>query len=178
MKKFTFKRQLLLVVFMLLGCLAIHAADDDLITKQITVKLDKAGTLPNKIGSVKKYKITNLKIVGEINGTDVRFIREMAGRDYNGGSTSGKLAILDLSDVKIVEGGDSYNKNNGYYSYTKKDIFGDNFFSGCSSLTSVAIPSGVTSIESYAFSGCSSLTSVTIPSSVTEIESGTFSGCI
>ena len=132
MKKFTFKRQLLLVVFMLLGCLAIHAADDDLITKQITVKLDKAGTLPNKIGSVKKYKITNLKIVGEINGTDVKFIHEMAGR-Y---STNGKLAILDLSDVKIVEG------------------FGDNFFFDCSSLTSVAIPSGVTNIGRNAFSKC------------------------
>ena len=77
MQNFTFKRQLLLVVFMFLGCLAIHAADDDLITRQITVKLDKAGTLPDKIGSTKKYKLTNIKIVGEINGTDLCFIRDM-----------------------------------------------------------------------------------------------------
>lgn len=66
MRNFTFKRQLLFVMFMLLGCLSIQAADDDLITKQITIKLDKAGTLPNKIGSTKKYQITNLKIIGEI----------------------------------------------------------------------------------------------------------------
>ncbi len=31
-----------------------------------------------------KYLITNLKIVGKINGTDLKFIREMAGRDFNG----------------------------------------------------------------------------------------------
>ena len=54
MRTFTFKGLFLTAVFMLLGCLSIQAADDDLITKQITVKLDKAGTLPNKIGSSKK----------------------------------------------------------------------------------------------------------------------------
>ena len=31
MRNFTFKRQLLFVMFMLLGCLSIQAADDDLI---------------------------------------------------------------------------------------------------------------------------------------------------
>ena len=50
-------------------------------------------------------------------------------------------------------------------------------FSGCSSLTSVTISEGVTSIENYAFFGCSSLTSITIPSSVTSIGEGAFKGC-
>ena len=105
MRNFTFRRQLLFVLFMLWGCLSIQAADDDLITKQITIKLDEAGTLPNKIGSTKKYQITNLKIIGEINGTDWCFIREMAGRNYELLKTAGKLSILDLSDARIVEGG-------------------------------------------------------------------------
>ena len=72
MRTFTFKGLFLTAVFMLLGCLSIQAADDDLITKQITIKLDEAGTLPDKIETNKKYKITNLKIIGEINGTDLR----------------------------------------------------------------------------------------------------------
>ena len=93
MRNFTFKGLLLTAVFMLLGCLSIQAADDDLITKQITVKLDKAGTLPDKIASSEMYKITNLKIIGEINGTDFRMIREMAGRDYRGDVTEGNLRI-------------------------------------------------------------------------------------
>lgn len=68
---------------MLLGSTAILAADDGLITKQITLKLDEAGTLPNKIAVSRKNLITNLKIVGKINGTDLKFIREMAGCDFN-----------------------------------------------------------------------------------------------
>ena len=36
-------------------------------------------------------------------------------------------------------------------------------FSGCTSLTSITLPSGVASIGSSAFSGCTSLTSITLP---------------
>jgi len=50
-------------------------------------------------------------------------------------------------------------------------------FNGCSSLTSVTIPSSVTSIGELAFSHCSSLTSVTIPSSVISIGPGAFRYC-
>ena len=176
MRNFTFKRQLLLVMFMLLGCLSIQAADDDLITKQITIKLDEAGTLPNKIGSTKKYQITNLKIIGEINGTDLRMIREMAGCDYNCEKTGGKLSMLDLSDAKIVKGGLPYIMYKGGV-YTSNDKLGYAAFSGCSGLTSLTIPSSVTSIDESAFYGCSGLTSLTIPSSVTSIGEYAFYGC-
>ena len=50
-------------------------------------------------------------------------------------------------------------------------------FNGCSSLTSINIPSGVTSIGDSAFSGCSSLTSINIPSSVTSIGDSAFGEC-
>ena len=50
-------------------------------------------------------------------------------------------------------------------------------FCGCTSLTSITIPSSVTSIGSSAFSGCTGLTSITIPSSVTSIGSWAFRGC-
>ena len=176
MRNFTFKRQLLFVMFMLLGCLSIQAADDGLITKQITIKLDKAGTLPDKIGSTKKKQITNLKIIGEINGTDWCFIREMAGCDYNCEKTGGKLSMLDLSDAKIVKGGLPYIKYNGGV-YTSNDKLGYAAFSDCSGLTSLTIPSSVTSIGEYAFYGCSGLTSLTIPSNVTSIGESAFHGC-
>ena len=176
MRNFTFKRQLLFVMFMLLGCLSIQAADDGLITKQITIKLDKAGTLPDKIGSTKKKQITNLKIIGEINGTDWCFISEMAGCDYNCEKTGGKLSMLDLSDAKIVKGGLPYIKYNGGV-YTSNDKLGYAAFSDCSGLTSLTIPSSVTSIGEYAFNGCSGLTSLTIPSSVTSIGESAFYGC-
>ena len=175
MRNFTFKGLFLEVVFIVLGSLSIQAADGDLITKQITIKLEEAGTLPSKIGDTKKYKITNLKIMGEINGTDLRFIREMAGCDYNGKGTEGKLATLDLSEAKIVKGGDYY--YNYYGCYTLDDVIGNQAFDGCSSLTSLTLPSSVTSIGSSAFSGCSGLTSLTLPSSVSSIGESAFSGC-
>ena len=81
MKHVKFIRQLFIVV-LLMCCLNIQAADDsDLITTQITITLSEAGTLSNKISDNKKYKITNLNIIGEINVTDLLIIREMVGRD-------------------------------------------------------------------------------------------------
>ena len=175
MRTITFKGLFLTVLFVLLGSLAIQAADDGLITEQITIKLDKAGTLPNKINESQKYLINNLKIVGEVNGTDLKFIREMAGCDYYMYETDGKLSILDLAEAKIVAGGDAYvwcgNK------YTSNDKLGDYAFYGCSGLTSLTIPSSVTSIGNSAFEGCSGLTSLTIPSSVTSIGDRAFWGC-
>ena len=182
MRTFTFKSLFLTVLFVLLGSTAILAADDGLITKQVTLKLDEAGTLPNRIAVSRKNLITNLKIVGEINGTDLKFIREMAGCGYNCDyynteKTDGKLSILDLSEAKIVEGGDAYVRYGENHYTSKNDKLGDYVFEGCSGLTSLTIPSSVTSIGDWAFSYCSELTSLTLPSSVTEIGYHAFYGC-
>ena len=173
MRTFTFKSLFLTVLFVLLGSLAIQAADDGLITRQITLKLDEAGTLPNKIAVSRKNLITNLKIVGKINGTDLKFIREMAGSDFNRKKNDGKLSILDLSEAKIVAGGDAYSDNK----YTSNDKLGDYVFYDCSGLTSLTLPSSVTEIGLFAFRNCSGLTSLTIPSGVTSIDESAFRGC-
>ena len=177
MRTFTFKSLFLTVIFMLLGSTAILAADDGLITRQI--KLDEAGTLPDKISESQKNLITNLKIVGKINGTDLKFIREMAGCDVNGKETDGKLSILDLSDAKIVEGGSAYysDRDDGFIC-TSNDKLGDYAFYGCSGLTSLTLPSSVTKIGCYALSSCIGLTSLTLPSSVTKIGCYALSSCI
>ena len=160
---------------MLLGCLSLYAADNDLITRQITITLEKAGTLPDRIASSKKNKITNLKIIGEINGTDLRMIREMAGSNSNGNSTDGKLSVLDLSEAKIVKGGDCY-LNNGY-DYTSNDVIGSRAFLGCSVLTSLTLPADITSIGDEAFQGCSGLTSIYVyAEKVPKIDSNAFKG--
>lgn len=176
MRTFTFKSLFLTVLFVLLGSTAILAADDGLITRQI--KLDEAGTLPDKISESQKNLITNLKIVGKINGTDLKFIREMAGCDVNGKETDGKLSILDLSDAKIVEGGSAYysDRDDGFI-YTSNDKLGDYVFNGCSGLTSLTLPSSVTKIGCYALFNCIGLTSLTLPSSVTEIGEHAFLNC-
>ena len=170
----TLKGLFLCLVFLL--CNATSHAADDLITRQVTIKLDKAGTLPDKIGSSKKYKITNLKIVGEINGTDWRLICDMASED-DYGRTKGKLSTLDLSDAKIVGGGNSYINIDGNSYYTSNDKLGNYAFYDCRVLTSLTIPSSVTSIGESAFRYCRGLTSLTIPSSVTSIGESAFEYC-
>ena len=179
MKKFTFKRQLLFVMLMLLGCLSIQAADDGLITNQVVITLDEPGTLPQKISASDKYRITNLKVKGDINGTDLGFLREMAGQSINGiDETNGKLSTLDLSDTKIVGGGEPYFNYGGYETYfTEYNKIGKYAFCSCNNLKRLTLPKDITSIEQSAFFGCSGLTSITIPSSVTAIGKWSFYDC-
>ena len=196
----TLKNLFLTTVFMLFGCLAIQAQVFIYPTKglNIEIKLDEAGTLPGRIEHIKD-DISELKIIGEINGTDLDVIREMAGGiNQIGHHTDGILSVLDLSEARIVKGG-HYVILGSHYS-TSKDKIGESVFYACSSLTSITLPplvteignsafydcrgltslilpSGVTKIGNSAFSGCSGLTSLTLPSGVTEIGNSAFSGC-
>ena len=190
MRMLVIKRIVFLLV-LLLGYSAVNAADDDLITKQITIKLDKAGTLPDKIGSSKKFKITNLKIIGEINGRDLRLIREMAGGTaciggdaYASTNTKGKLNKLDLSEAIIV--GDSKNsyaysvgRDGGVTSYyaKDKDEIPYKMFYNCLSLQEIVIPPCIISIGVSAFESCRYLRSLTIPSGVASIGDYAFRDC-
>lgn len=169
--------------------LSIQAADDGLITDQVIIDKLVAGTLPQRISSDEKYLITNLKINGQINGTDLRLIREMAGLSVKGSDwepdeeTEGKLSILDLSDAKIVSGGDPYyqvydymeDRYNNYF--TKDNEIGYMTFSNSDVLTSVTLPSGLTSIGKRAFEKCWNLASVTFPSTLVTIGGSAFSEC-
>ena len=50
-------------------------------------------------------------------------------------------------------------------------------FRDCTGLTSVTIPASVTTIGNHAFEGCKGLTSITIPASVTSIGNSAFKSC-
>ena len=101
MQFITFKKSMLSIALTLF-CTASFA--------QTMVTLDKAGGLSKKIKQAEKFTITSLIVSGSINSDDVRFLREMAGRDMDGYETDGKLSSLDLSDAKIVMGGGNYYK--------------------------------------------------------------------
>lgn len=148
----------------------------DVSTKR-TIHVEQAGTLPKLISESEKYSIEELTLTGKLNSTDFKLIRDMAGCDYLGRETPGMLKTLNLSDAKIVKGGQ------GYYhkTLTEYNIYQDNilplYVFGRCRLSSVSIPNSVTSIGSSAFYACNSLTSITIPNSVTSIGSGAFSDC-
>ena len=54
---------------------------------------------------------------------------------------------------------------------------GEYAFKGCSSLTSIKLPAGITSLGRRAFEGCSSLTSIELPTALTSLERYAFFGC-
>ncbi len=172
MKGNTLNKQLTVLMFLLLNCFVSCSEDDDMILKTVTINLTEAGTLPDKISSSNKNKITNLKIIGDINGTDLRFIREMAGNIIG----NGNLSKLDLSKAWIVEGGEAYCHKEGNYYYSSNNQLGCYAFDGCFSLTSINIPLSVTSIGDRALS-CTPLENINIPSSVTEIGERAFLYC-
>ena len=176
MEKSTFKRRLMFVVCMLMCGLSIQAADDGLITDQIIIDKLVAGTLPQRISSDEKNLITNLKIKGEINGTDLGFIREMAGRSIKNEETEGKLTILDLANVKIVSGGDYYTSYHEFTYYTEDDSLGINAFANCN-LTSVTLPTNLKYIAYATFDGCYALTSVTLPPNLRGMDGRNFNNC-
>ncbi len=93
MKHFGYGKTLLMAVFMLLASMSALAEE---VSK--TVTLTTAGTLSTEVGD-EMLTVTSRKVSGPINGTDVRYLREMAGMDVYGKSTAGKLADLNLTDA-------------------------------------------------------------------------------
>ena len=154
------------------------------------IHLDAPGTLEQQLG--KDYEnIKELILTGELNGTDFKFLREHMIN----------LEGLDLSEARIVSGGDSYYFAGTGELYTETDkvtdyllsgfmkaksiklpasitSIGTGALSGCQELTSIDIPQGVTSIGDFAFFVCFNLNSINIPETVTQIGQSAFYSCI
>ena len=174
-------KRLNIVALCLIFSMSIFADNNDLITKQITVCVDKPGNLANMIGDSKKYCITDLKLTGQINGDDIQFLREMAGCEESRGVTNGKLACIDMSESVIVSGGMYYyfdeksNHVTGVYSWN--NIVGEYMFYGCKSLERVALPQRSTEIKECAFMGCERLKEVKIGNYMKTVGKHVFLGC-
>ena len=102
---------------------------------------------------------------------------------------STKATEEELKEAFIDEWGVKYSKDGrkllkapqglkrGYSVKESTRIICDRAFSMCSSLTSIAIPDGMTSIGKWAFRKCFSLSKIIIPNSVTIIGNHAFSNC-
>ena len=97
------------------------------------------------------------------------------------GKVNPNYVAPDTSTVQTGSCGDnviySLNTETGVLTISGTGEMTDSPFSQNSSIKSVIIENGVTSIVTYAFSGCTSLTSITIPDSVTSIGESAFDGC-
>ena len=140
------------------------------------LKMDKAGTLKESLGD-KFYSINSMKIIGDLNGNDIYYLRQMAGYKYNAQAPVGTLNYIDLSEASIVSGGDYYYSIFSEKKFTEDNKIGNYMFYECDSLCMINLPNNVISIGTNAFSGCENLHEITIPKTVTAIYYGAFEDC-
>lgn len=121
------------------------------------VKVSSPGTLSQLISGSDVTLVTQLKVEGALNGSDLALLRQMAGRNADGTGSRGRLAVLDLSEATIVAGGTAYLSQEGHSYYTKDNELGDYAFHGCRMLRHLVIPKGIVRIGKSAFGFCDKL---------------------
>ena len=103
------------------------------------INISKAGQLSILLSDLGKKNIEELAVIGNLNGSDFKIIRDMA--------TNNKLSFIDLSETNIVSGGDYY-----YASYsTKNNEFGYSLFNGCEKLKIIILPKQLRKLENLRF---------------------------
>lgn len=130
-----------MLVFMICTNLATAFAQ----TTTLEVDNQYPGWLSSKIPFKDQASVQNLTVTGYINGTDVKFIRELINNR--------QLSHLDLSDANIIAGGEAYYVPNQNYSYKidKDNTIGSYMFK--TDLTSkgrliyLSLPKSVTEIN-------------------------------
>lgn len=97
------------------------------------------GWLSSKIPFKDQASVQNLTVTGYINGTDVKFIRELMNNR--------QLSHLDLSDANIVAGGEAYyiDKWKNDYKIMRDNVIGLYMF--CGKLRYLSLPKSITYIE-------------------------------
>ena len=97
------------------------------------------GWLSSKIPFKDQASVQNLIVTGYINGTDVKFIRELMNNR--------QLSHLDLSDANIVAGGEAYYTTDNYsYTIDEDNTIGGDMFC-CGKLKYLSLPKSITKIE-------------------------------
>lgn len=107
-------------------------------------------SLPNTVTNIEQYAFNGCTALEKVENTD----------------NVEKMGIGAFSGCKALK----------VASFPKLKAFNTNVFSGCSELTTVDM-SSATGIASGAFGYCYSLSSITIPSTVTSINSSAFTNC-
>jgi len=128
-----------------------------------------AGGLSNLLGD-KLATVYNLTLSGIIDARDFKTMRDEMPH----------LEVVDLSNVTIAayngtEGTSIWGDTNYYSNSIPEFAFMNSNMYGKYSLTSITLPSTITSIGQYAFSRCFNLNDITIPPSVISIGYNAFS---
>ena len=169
----------LLIVTMLFG-LSVDNILADTLADSVSIVCN-AGELSKKITGSARYTIKKLKIKGGLNATDFGIIRMMAGRDWKGEVTPGKLEVLDISEIVLKPNKDIGCSYRGDSYSTDYRILSDYILPGslfeATTLKSIICPPQIHTLSGRCFINCNNLESVVAPG-VREIGQYAFENCI
>ena len=145
-----------------------------LIADTVRVHVETPGTLSDILGE-RLDSVACMVVSGNINSSDLKILRHMAGCSVTGKGTMGCLSKLDMSDATIVSGGDAYLMEDMREYTTTDDEMPYKAFSGCVKLISVILPKNLRHYDIGVFAGCNNLDSVTL--TATDVSDFVVSGC-
>lgn len=177
----------ILLILLSLALLPLSA-----LCEKVTVNLEKEGTLETVISEQTASDITELKIIGLITASDIKFLRKCEGKIAN-------LESLDLSDVTLVSSDEPYAGDplRGLYYLTDEEKSWDTSPGGMYMVTyyhygsmnlskafegmlleTVVLPATMKKIGTCCFKDCKLLTNVVLPEGITVIDDEAFQGAI
>lgn len=157
--------------------------------RTVTVHVDKPGNLENLVPvSVWEDQVDTMKISGELNSYDLRWVRRFCGSDEYGAFYPTQLKKMDLSEATIVPDEEA---TKTYYILTddqgtdreysvekdKPTLLPDKLFFNCCSIESLVLPKNIREIGIGAFFKCFALKEIVMPDEITHIYSTAFGVC-
>ena len=134
------KRMIGMIAFVLFYCLNVSS-------QATSIKVDSQypGWLSSLINYGDQQTLENIKVTGYINGTDIKFIRELnLARSLSG--------VIDLEDANIVYGGEAYGKfENNTTPSTMDNTVTDYMFAYLQPIRKVILPKSTTNFGNYVF---------------------------
>ena len=135
------KNMFFIIATMLCCCLKVFSQ-----ATSLTVDCQTPGWLSSMINYGDQQTLENIKVTGFINGTDIKFIRELnLNRSLSG--------VINLEEANIVSGGEAYGHfstgfNSSYNPTTEDNTITDYMFAYLKPIRKVILPCSTTSFSS------------------------------
>ena len=136
----------------------------------------KSITIPKNVVSIENLAFSDCKSLLNVDFEDGSVLDTIGEEAFKSCVKLTAIEIPDSVDTIDIYAFDSCESLEAVKLPENADL-GKGAFSGCSSIKSIAIPSGILSIEDYLFRNCTSLQSIELPADIAYVGEYSFDGC-
>ena len=136
----------------------------------------KSITIPKNVVSIENLAFSDCKSLLNVDFEDGSVLGTIGEEAFKSCVKLTAIEIPDSVDTIDIYAFDSCESLEAVKLPENADL-GKGAFSGCSSIKSIAIPSGILSIEDYLFRNCTSLQSIELPADIAYVGEYSFDGC-